>query len=219
MRVAVISANCGNFDPPPQHVAQTQLCDFHHFTDENYPRRTCAMSARMQARIPKLFGWSMVKGLYDYYLWVDASLALSNTESVTWFIQQLGTHEMAFFRHPDRKSQREEWDFIKSKIAAGNSYLTPRYAGEDGDGALAEIERDPGYEDTLLIATSAFIYRATPKVQELMKEWWYWVSRWHVVDQLGLPYELYCHEIDYTIIEEHYMSNPWLTPTRKRRKA
>jgi len=218
MKIAVVSANMGSFDPPPQHVPQSVEVDYHHFTDENYPRRECAMSPRLQARIPKLFAWQpgMAPG-YDRYLWVDASLALSSPDSVAWFLEQLGDHDMVFFRHPDRKSQREEWDFIKGKIAAGNRYLTPRYRNEDGDGALAEIEIDKNYEDDLLIATSAFMYKPMPKVQELMKEWAYWIFRYHAVDQLGLPYALYGLDIDYALIEEHYQKTGYLIPTRGKR--
>ena len=215
MRICIITANLGGFDKNHEHIKQSIPIDFYRFTDDNFPPRYNAMTPRLQARIPKIFGWQMVPG-YDYYVWVDSSLALENPNTVKWFLEQLGKADMAFFKHPDRNTLQEECDFVKKKIAERNYYLIPRYENELFDEFLAEIKADEGFVDNLLIANGAFIYRNNPKTHDLMKEWWYHTSRYNINDQLGLPYAIYKSECDIKIIEEHYMRTPYLTYTRNK---
>jgi hypothetical protein len=49
-----------------------------------------------------------------------------------------------------------------------------------------------------------------------MKEWWYHISRYHIIDQLALPYVLKKSDCKYNIIDEKYGEIPYLTYTRKR---
>lgn len=49
----------------------------------------------------------------------------------------------------------------------------------------------------------------------MMREWWYHVSRYHIVDQLGLPYALYKAGVNYRLIEQHYMRTGYMTFSRK----
>lgn len=215
MKICLITANLGGFDKNPEHAKQAIPVDFHRFTDANFPPRYNAMTPRMQARIPKIFGWQMLPG-YDYYIWVDSSLTIENPDTVKWLLEQLGDKEMAFFKHPDRNTLQEECDFIKKKIAERNYYLVPRYENELFDEFLAEVKLDEGFVDNLLIANSAFIYKDNEKVRSLMKEWWYHVSRYNINDQLGLPYAIYKSGCDINIIDAHYMRTPYFTYTRNK---
>jgi hypothetical protein len=186
--VGLLTANLGGFDtflPPVEQVGVAATS--YLFTDENFPPREKSLSPRMQARIPKCFGWEMRPG-HDVYVWVDASLHVSCPDTAAWFVAQLGNHEMALFVHPWRATIREEAAYIRRKIAEGNRYLAARYTGEDLDGQLAEIARDPAYVDDVLYASTAFAYRPTFRVTSALKEWWYHISRYHSVDQLALPY-------------------------------
>lgn len=215
MRIALLSANLGGFDERVEHVSQSVPCDQFIFTDANFPPRALAMTPRLQARIPKLFGWQLAPG-YDLYIWTDSSVAMLHEASVAWWVEQVEGVDAVFFRHPDRRTLREEADFIQAKIAAGSTYLTTRYAGEWAEEELAEIAADPTYTDDLLIASTAFAYRPTPAVRAMMREWWYGISRYHIVDQLHLPYAIHAAQVPVRIIEEHYMRTPWLTFVRKR---
>jgi len=208
-KICLITANMGNFDRVEEPIKQSIPVDFYRFTDDNFPPRYCAMTPRLQARLVKLFGWQMIPN-YDYYIWVDSSLTITNPDAVKWLLKQCSGVDMAFFKHPDRDTIQEEYDFIKKKIEEGNYYLCPRYTNELLDEQLAEIKADKGFTDNLLIASGVFIYKNNPKVHNLMKEWWYHTSRYHIVDQLGLPYAIYKSECKVNIIKEHYMKNPYL---------
>jgi hypothetical protein len=203
MSVAIISANLGNFEAPVDPVPQSMPCEFFRFTDANFWPRHCAMTPRLQARIPKCFGWQMVPHR-DVYIWIDSSLAVVHPDCAAWFLEQLEGVDACFFRHPDRTTVHEEAAFIKRKIAEGNRYVTSRYAHELVDEELAEIEADAGFVDDLLIHSCVFAYRPTTEVRGLMMEWWYGISRFHCVDQLHLPFAIYNSGAPVRIIDGGY---------------
>lgn len=213
-RIAVITANLGGFDPIHEYVPQSVDYDFYRFTDENFPLRVCAMTPRLQARIVKCFAWQMVPG-YEYYIWVDGSCSLWHEDSVKWFMEQLGIADVAFFKHPERDTIQQEADFVKKCLEKQSKYIVSRYYGELIDEQMAEIKSHNLYADDLLIASTAFVYRNNSSVRGMLKEWWYHISRYHIIDQLALPFVLKRSECDYHIINEKYGEIPYLTYTRK----
>ena len=187
MKIAVVTANMGSFDRPRPYTEQSVEYDRHHFTDKNFPPRLCSMTSRLQARIPKMFGWQMAPN-YDVYIWVDCSYALSHQDSVKWFVESLGEGDLLLFRHPTRDTILQEADHIQERLDKGCPYITPRYQNELIKEQMAVIAADPNYVDDRLYASTALAYRNNKKVQEMMIQWWYHTSRFHSVDQLSLPY-------------------------------
>lgn len=218
MKVAIITANLGSFDPIAEYVPQSIPVDVHRFTDENFPPRINSMTPRLQARIPKCFGWQFCPG-YDFYIWVDASCSLQHPDSAWWFVEQCKGYDAAFFLHPDRRTIKDEATFIKKRIAEGNSYLTSRYAGEFLDDQLAHIQGDPRYVDNTLFASTAFVYRDTPAMRTALISWWFHISRYHSVDQVSLPYVLKSTGASFRCIPDSYLKIPYLTYTRNRKAA
>jgi hypothetical protein len=209
-RVAVISCNLGAFDDPQAHVPQEGVAvDYYAFTDEQFPARPKAMTRRLQSKIPKMFGWDLKPG-YDVYFWLDASLQFSSPTSVTWFLEKLKGHEMVVFGHPSRHSVHEEAEFLRTKIAHLNHYLINRYSGEDIDGQLAAIAGPP---DVHLFASGAFCYRPTPNVIDGLKEWWIHTTRFHIIDQLAMPYAL--RHCDLVVLKEDIYRASHLKFTRR----
>ena len=213
MKIAVITANLGDFDPKINNVEQSVPYDFYRFTDENFPPRHKAMTPRLQARIVKMFGWQMVPG-YDYYIWVDSSLVLSHRDSVRWFIDQCDGVDMAVFKHPERNTIQQEADFLKERLNRNDPYIVSRYENELIDPQLAEIKADKSFADQNLFASSAFVYKNNPKVQNVMFHWWYHTSRYHTIDQLSLPYILFKQNCTVRIIPDSYLKVPYLKHVR-----
>lgn len=188
MRVCVHSAIFGNFDVPKEHELQQGVdADRCLLTDDNFPSRAHCMGNRLRARIPKMFGWDIWPG-YDYYLWLDGSIRLSQPDSVRWFLDKLSDGDFAVFKHPVRNTIAEEADYLRTKLKAGSHYINSRYGGEDLDGQLRAIEQNDSYADTRLFATGAFMYRPSPAVTKALTDWWVHTSRFHVIDQLAFPY-------------------------------
>jgi hypothetical protein len=199
MKIAVITANLGSFDKDYEPIKQNVSADFYKFDDLNFPPRPKAMTSRLQARIPKMFGWQMVPG-YEVYIWYDSSLAVTSPYMVSWFLEKLGDADAVFLKHPERNTVKEEAAFIKEKVLTNHYYLAPRYLGELVDEQIAEVG-----DGSPLIASTTFMYKNNDKVHELMKEWWYHTSRYHIVDQLGLPYAIVKSGCKINIINDNYL--------------
>lgn len=216
MKTLLLSANLGDFDKPQEHTPQ----DLHGlnmkmFADDSFPPRTRSMSSRLQARIPKMFGWDMCPD-FDYYIWLDASFRLSDPRTAQMLVRQVDHADFAFYPHPKRHSIKEEADHIHSKIEAGGRYLVDRYKDEDLDGQLRAISQD-GYVDDVLYATMVFAYRPTPRVKNLLTDWWVHASRFHSVDQLALPYLLWEHGCSVSVLKGDPYNSPWIEYTRGKR--
>lgn len=214
MKIAVISANLGDFDKTVSHVEQSIDCQFFRFTDENFPPRFNSMTPRLQARIPKIFGWQMVPG-FDVYVWVDSSCALLHKDSVKWLVEQCKDVDLALLKHPNRKSIQEEADYLKKRLAMNCEYITPRYQNELLDEELKEIKKDRKFTDDRLYASTVMVYKNNERVQKMMKEWWYHTSRYHSIDQIGLPYVVAKSACTIRVIQESYFKTNYISYTRK----
>lgn len=210
MKILVYCANLANFDKvrAPEGQPEDVDVEFVWANDESFPPRFNAMTPRLQARIVKMFGWQMWPG-YDIYLWIDASCRLARTDSVAWFLKQLGEAEMAVFKHPHRVTIKQEADYLKHRLAINCPYITPRYENELIDEQLKEIS-----PEAELYASTAFIYRNSTNVQEALKEWWYHTSRYHSIDQLSLPFAI--RDLEFNVIPDNYLTCKYLEYVRKR---
>lgn len=175
------------------------------------------MSARLQARIPKMFGWQMAPG-HAFYIWIDASMIMARPDTVQWFMDLLGDADIAVFKHPDRHSVKEEAAYLKQRLAKDCTYITPRYKNELIDEQLKEIDPYGMYKDDALYASTAFIYRNTYGVQQMFKEWWYHTSRYHIIDQLSLPAVLKKSYCKVNVVEENCLKTPYLSHVRNRKQ-
>lgn len=217
MKIAVISANLGAYDPPREWVAQRVpagvTVDVHRLTDETFPTRAKAMTPALQCGIPKWFGPDFFYA--DCYLWVDASCALLDEDCVSRWLAALGDREMVLFQHPDRQTVQQEYDFIKARLATpGERYLTKRYTGEWLDEEYAAIVADPAFVDDRLYASTAFMYRPTRRVKQMMAAVFAAKARWHLHDQLYLAYAVQAHRCYVNVIPERYTECEYLTYVR-----
>lgn len=203
MRTCVLTANLNGFDRVHMPVEQSVPCDYHCFTDSDFPP-IAGLSPRLQYRIPKTHGWQMKPG-YDYYIWLDGSVTLMREDSVAWLVDQLGTNSMAFFAHPDRQTVRQEVEYLEKK--KDHPYLKARYENGLHKEQFAEIEAS-GYPDGMLLASTVFIYRNTQGVQEMLKEWLYTSVRYFTCDQVALPYLIWKYSLGVKQIDLNPFDNP-----------
>lgn len=193
MKIAVLSANLGNFDIPVDPVEQDIPITFHRFTDSNFPPIT-GLTPRFQYRIPKMFGWQMFPG-YDVYIWLDGSVTLSRPDSARWMLDNLGGADAAFFKHPWRKTIKEEVDHLEEHLKAGKPYITSRYKNGLHKEQYAELE-EAGFVDEILYASTAFIYQDSLWLRRAFEKWWGLQSRYYTCDQVALPYAMKDIEIN-----------------------
>lgn len=189
MKLAVVSASLGGFDKETEQVEQTLPCAYHLFTDENFPPRTNAMLPRLQAKIPKMFAWQLLPD-HDYYLWLDGSIKLADPNAAQYFYDQIQGFDVAVLKHETHVNVKHEWRYTKNGIYQKNRYLYPRYKDEFVYELFNVIKDDPDFVDDSLYIGGLFIYRNTPAVHEMMKNWWYFVSRYLIQDQVSWTYVL-----------------------------
>lgn len=215
MNLAIVSANLGNFEkkveiPEQQLPEGIESIHYQVFTDENFPPRHAAMTPRLQARIAKMTSWQMVPG-YDYYLWVDGSCRLVGENAAAWFMKQLGDADAAFFQHPHRKTLQDEADYLKERLDKDCPYITPRYAGERLDEQMKVVN-----PDDRLYATTAFIYKDSQRMRDLLTVWWLHTSLYHSIDQLSLPTAIQHSDARINVIKENYLKIPELEYVRNK---
>lgn len=216
MRVAILSANLGHYDRyipwPALEVPRGSTVDVYRFTDENFPPRPLAMTSRLQVGLVKMFPWDSAPGA-THYLWIDGSCT-PRAHAVAWFLERLGNAEIAVFRHPDRRTIREEVMFMLDRMARpGETYLNARYKGE----RIAELYdaiRNSDYTDDALYASTAFLCRPTIRVTRAFEAWWLSKTKFCLHDQIAWPWILKMHGVDVRVIEEHYLKCEALTFTR-----
>lgn len=202
MKIAIISANLGNFDNVQEHAPQTIPYDYFLFTEKNFPSRFKAMTPRLQSKIPKCFAWQMVPG-YDYYLWADADLVLKSPDSLKYFYENCKDFDIVVLKHPRRAKIKEEAEYLRINLGR-SKYITGRYENELLTEQMAEIRGDKNFRDDSLFISTVFMYRNTPEVHKMLKEWWYHISRYHIIDQLAFPYVLKKSGLRINALDDKY---------------
>lgn len=203
------SASLGGIDKPNDHVPQSLSADFYRLDDNNFPPRHKALTPRLQAKIPKMFGWQMKPG-YDIYFWLDGNITLSNPESVKYFYEQLGDYDVLALRHPVRPNIRQETRYLRKGLREQSRYLVGRYDGEWTPEQSKIFTEDQDYIDDLLVIGGVFMYRNTPKVQAMLKEWWYYTTRYSVFDQLAFAYVLKTSGVNYKVVDENFNRSEYI---------
>lgn len=208
-KIAIISASSGGFDKEIEHVPQTLAHDYFMFTDENFPPRFNTMTPRLQAKIPKCFGWQMAPD-YDYYLWIDGNLALTNPDSLKYFYDNLQDHDIVVLQHPRRFTVRSEARYLRMGLKQGSRYMVGRYTNEWWPEQMAEIATDKDFVDDILVNGGVFMYRNTPPVRRMLKEWWYHISRYLIMDQCSFAYVLKRSGVRINVLQIIYNDCPYL---------
>ena len=204
MKVAVLTANLGNFDTPVDPVKQEDInYTFHRFTDENFPPIT-GLTPRMQYRIAKMFGWQMFPG-YDYYVWLDGTFTLARPDSLKFFIDKCRSYDMVLFKHPWRNTMKEEVDHIEEHLRDGKDYITSRYKNGLHKEQYADcmLHQPDGFEDDRLYTSTAFVYEDNNEVREMMKLWWANTTRYFTCDQIALPFCVWNKDLDVNVIKDN----------------
>jgi len=209
-KIAVISANLGSFDKEDPHVPQSLAHDYFKFTDENFPPRFKAMTPRLQAKIPKFFGWQLAPG-YEYYLWIDGNLSLSHPDALKYFYDQCQGHDIVVLKHPVRPDIRQEVRYTRKGLKQGSLYFAGRYVNEQLKEQYDEILADKDFVDDLLVCGGIFMYRNTPEIRQMFKEWWYHVSRYIIQDQIAFPYVLKKSGVKINVRPDVYSNCPYLS--------
>lgn len=217
MKICVTTASLGGFDSINKSVEQTIPYDYYAFTDENFPPRFNAMTPRLQSKIPKMFSWQL-KPDYDYYMWLDGNITFARPDSLEYFYNQCKDYDIVVFKHNSRPDIRQENRHTRKGVDQKAIYLYNRYRNEWYEELYKEIQKDKTYVDDYLVMGGAFMYKNTPKVQEMLKNWWYYNSRYVYQDQISLAYVIRKANLKVNILSDNMLKTPYLMFSRHRMK-
>lgn len=167
----------------------------------------------MEAKLPKMFGWQLYPD-YQYYLWLDGNIQLAKPETLACFVDQIKDSDIVVIRHHRRPNIRQEVRYLRKGMREESIYLVSRYVGEQHKELYRLIENDKDYVDDLLVIGGVFMYRNTPAVQEMMKQWWYYNTRYCLQDQLSFAYVLKKSGIRIKVLDHDYTKWDLIKPTQ-----
>lgn len=207
---AVLTTSLGDFDRVAQYCVQSVPCVVYSYDE---PLRSKSMTPRLQAKIPKCFGWQLYPG-YDYYMWLDGNLSLAHPDTVKYFRDNC--EDIVVLAHPTHKTIH--WEYRYNWRGLNNNkpsrYLQTRYINEQLDEMYEQVK---DYKDAPMVNGGVFMYRSTPQTQALLKEWWYYCSRYTVMDQLAWAYLLHKSDLKVKILPDVYNDCQWLKAGRHRK--
>ena len=208
--ICVTTARLGDFDFDNRNVPQSVPAAYAVFTDENFPPRIKSMQPRLQAKIPKCFAWELAPG-YNYYLWLDGNIVLNKPDSLQYFLNRCEECDVVVFKHQKRPDIRQETRYTRKGVKQGRLYLTGRYKNEFYNDIYKIVQLDKSYKDDLLVNGGVFMYKNVPKVQSALKEWWYFITRYAIQDQLSFIYVLRKAGLIIKVIDVDIYSSPYLS--------
>jgi len=215
MRILVTSANLGQIDPLglqhlPQRIPVGTSINLRYHTDQTMPPRVNALHPRLQAKIPKMLSHETDPG-YDYYLWLDSSIYIAHQDAILWMLGELGSHEIALFRHPHRNAVGDELRFCVEQMNGQNPYLRNRYLNEPMQQQVASYLATGSYVDDRLFACGIFLYSKALLAHrpDFLRSWYFECARWSVQDQLSLPWLLHKHGVRYSTVNGDIFDNPY----------
>ena len=210
--VALVTTSLGGFDKLTQHEPQSLDYDLYRYEE---PLRDKSMTPRLQAKIPKMFAWQLYPD-YQFYMWLDGNLRLKNKDSLRYFLDNCRDYDVVVLQHPSRNTihweYRYNWRGLHNNKPS--SYLQRRYINELLDEQYEVIKSDNDYVDNLLVNGGVFMYRNTEKVQQTLKEWWYHVSRYLIMDQLAWAYVLKKSGLRVSVLTDIFNDCPWIEDSR-----
>ena len=178
MTVAVVTCTLGGYDAPLGLPDQTVPFEHVFISDEFGSPWEGHRDAhpRLLAKVPKCR-----PDLYtdaDVNVWVDGSFRVKSPMFVAWCVEQLGSADLAMFRHPHRTGIVDE-----AEVSAPMT----KYQGHPvKNQAVSYIAR--GFQGTSgLWATGLIVSRPTERIRQLGAAWLLELLRWSWQDQISLP--------------------------------
>lgn len=210
MRVALISACYGQFDPinplPVDHGFDDAVLvsDYRYSATEAPGWRVVVEprgeSPRLAAKRPKMLPWLFTD--CDAAVWLDASFEVVDGGFSWWARQHLAVNDFVVWAHPEGRLGLEQeaavcWDWEK-------------YAGCDLRGQVAEYQRDGMPVKWGLFAAGTVGWVFTPEAKRFGSLWFGENERWSIQDQVSLPYLLWREGKRFGVWSGNEYRNPFV---------
>ena len=132
-------------------------------------------------------------------------------DTLKLFVDSTNDYDIAVLRHPKRTSIHWEGRYLRRALEQHSIYMEGRYSGEHWKDQLKAIKDDKSYKDDLLVLGGVFMYKNTPEVRKMLKEWWYNISRYLIQDQLAWAYVLKKSGLKVNVLDISHNSGKYLS--------
>lgn len=187
MKIAVISAIFGDMEKEKPFATQSVDCDRFCFTPFNSPFPIPNLPPRLQAKYFKLQPHKVLPD-YDFYIWIDGNIEVTNPDFVWQMIQNMQTvgRNIKIQRHHERETLGQEIDFI---LNSENPYLLARYGNQPLHEELnyyKSVKTD--VKNAALYSCNIFCIRNTTQSALSMDKWFDLVLQWSFFDQSAFSF-------------------------------
>ena len=169
MKTIVYTAIYGDYDKPKAQPVEVKL-----FTEATHPRKED--HPRMKAKYFKCNPHKVLD--CDVSIWIDGSATIKIPGFIQWCINQLGSGDIALFKHPERDCIYKEATYCQNM---------PKYKDLPIAGQVMEYVRRKYPRDNGLWACGLLIRRHNDRVARFNKLWWEHNKKYTYQDQLSFP--------------------------------
>lgn len=189
MRIAVLTANIGNFDEVYGIPKQDVEFEYFYYNENNLPFPLPNLDNRTKSKYLKLQTHRFLN--HDLFIWVDASVEIKANSFVKFFIENAQQYDIALFKHQERSNVYDELSYISQKMKEGNKYLLSRYSNQQLDKEF-QFYADTGFP-RLMQLFSCFVFARwnTSHVNKAFDEWWKRSIEFSNFDQAMFSYIAY----------------------------
>ena len=207
--LALVTANFGGIDAMKAFPVQTSI-DTYYYTDKSVLSRADHSLIASWSRVinpdyprndftPRLRGRYFKHQIhripemerYRWLAWADGSVQFRDPSFLLQEAQRLAVlaprQRIALLPHPDRKTVREEYEFILQQIEGGNEYLRLRYATEKMTEQMNFFVSQGWNLDAPLWCGTLWLIENNDLIRRCWDSWWDQNLRYGMMDQLSLP--------------------------------
>ena len=156
----------------------------------NYPRHD--FGARLRSRYFKhqIHRLDEVRS-HRWLVWADSRLHFHETGFILEQVEKLrrlpSSNRILLIPHPDRRTIREEYEFIRDAIDQGSEYLRVRYQQEKMKEQMEHFRRQGWDVEAKLWCGGFWMVENSARLNRLWDDWWDQNIRFGMMDQLSLP--------------------------------
>jgi hypothetical protein len=205
----IVTAITGGIDrTSKEQLQQRQGMVVYHETKKKLPFPRHDINERLRSKYFKM-STHWLHPNFAVYIWVDGKFTIDAEELRSWLVEELGSADCAFFKHPRRSSIVQEYKFVVNRSASGDKYMKVRYDNEPMKAQVdAYIAEGFPTEERMLLSGGLFVRRNSPRVNAAFDHWFIENVKWTIQDQLSLPYILWKHNLTYKMINGNVRSGP-----------
>jgi len=128
---------------------------------------------------------------YRWLAWADASFRLHDLAFLKTAVEHLkrlpARRRLLLVPHPERHSVREEYEFVRTGLTAGDPYLVTRYRQDNLAAQVEQLLSERCNIDNGLWYAGIWLIENNRHTNRCWDTWWSHVQRFRVLDQLSLP--------------------------------